>query len=276
MKNLLFWSLAAASVLFGSCSKDDTTPGGPQPGQKMERFYLSDETTEAEANPASRASFADGYKIAWEAGDVVAINSGDQYAVQQDAEGRWYVELPVAESYTVYYPAALCGIIEKGLLVSKIPYDQTYRAGTFDPAALLARAVAKRGEKLVFKYMCSVIKFTLKGNGTERVSTIELSTANTGGERFCAVGTIETEADGTAYLAPYLNYARKLATLNAGNAVLSSAGTDFYMTLIPTTFSRGFSVTVTLSDGRKMTKTGGVGQTAARGRILAMPAIPFQ
>uniref|UniRef100_UPI003AEF44AD leucine-rich repeat protein n=1 Tax=Alistipes sp. TaxID=1872444 RepID=UPI003AEF44AD len=44
----------------------------------------------------------------------------------------------------------------------------------------------------------------------------------------------------------------------------------------PTTFSKGFTVNVTLSDGRVMTLRGGVGQTARRGRILAMPAIELE
>uniref|UniRef100_UPI003AF0C62E leucine-rich repeat protein n=1 Tax=Alistipes sp. TaxID=1872444 RepID=UPI003AF0C62E len=44
----------------------------------------------------------------------------------------------------------------------------------------------------------------------------------------------------------------------------------------PTTFSKGFTVNVTLSDGRVMTLRGGVGQTARRGRILAMPALQFE
>lgn len=281
---LLFWSAAAAGLLLSACTKDEAAEPEPQQPAQMERLYLSDETTEAEAaaaaDPQSRAAFVDGYKIAWEAGDQVAIVRGTPYAVQQDGSGRWYVELPSADSYTVYYPAAWCGKVEQGLLSSKISYSQTYRPGSFDPAALLARAVANRGEKLTFKYMCSVVKLTLKGTGTEQVKTIEISTKKTGSEYISSVGVIQTGADGTAYISPmtgtFEGYSRQFVTLTADNVALTPAGVDFYITLFPTTFSQGFTITVTLADGRQMIKTGGVGQTARRGRILAMPALQFE
>lgn len=278
MKHLLLLGAAAVGLLFSACTKDEATD--PQPGA-TERFYLSDETTEAEAQAGaqSRAAFADGYRIAWEAGDQVAINRGDAYPVQQDASGRWYVELPSAESYSVYYPAALCGYDDKGVFGTRIPTPQTYRSGSFDPTSLCSRAVASRGEKLTFKYLCSVVKVTLRGTAAEQVSKINLSTADLGGERFCAAGLILTEADGTAYLSPMtgatVTYSRNYVDLNVSDVALTAQGVDFYLTIFPTTFSQGFKLTVTLADGRTMVKTGAVGQRAARGRILAMPALQF-
>lgn len=277
---LLFWSVAAL-LLGSSCSETGFDEPGTTPDTKFVRMYLSDETTEAEAQSGtqSRAAFSDGYRIAWEAGDQVAINRGDAYPVQQDESGRWYVELAQAESYTVYYPAALCGYDDKGLFGSRIPTPQTYRSGSFDPTALCARAVASKGQKLTFKYLCSVIKVTLRGTAAEQVRKINIATTDLGGERFCAAGLILTEADGTAYLSPMTGdattYTRSYVDLNVDNVALTAGGVDFYLTIFPTTFTRGFKLTVTLADGRTMVKTGAVGQRAARGRILAMPALQF-
>lgn len=268
--------------LAGSACTGSDTEEVPVPQEPIatERLYVSDEMTERESDPASRAVFADGYKIVWEAGDQVAINKGDAYPVQQDENGRWYVDLPAAENYTVYYPAELCGMEDNGMFGSRIPATQTYRAGSFDPASLPACAVAKKGEKLVFKYMGSLVKFTLKGAPTDRVSRIALTTTEDGLERFVHLGVIETDADGIPCLVPmsgtFVNYTSNSADLTVDNVPLSEEGVDFYLSIFATTFSKGFHVTVTLADGREMRKKGGVGQTAARGRILAMPALRFE
>lgn len=248
----------------------------------MERLYLSDEATEAEAaaDPQSRAHFAVGYKIAWEVGDEVALNDNKvRYPVLQDEAGSWYVELPSAESYTVYYPAAskkFIGSVDNFELGS----TQTYYPGTFDKDRFAARAVAKRGEKLTFMYMCSMVKVTLRGTASEQVTSIRID--GLAKENLSPGGDIVEDAAGVAYItkfsdASYATLSKSYITLNADPAVaLTPEGVDFYLTLIPATFPHGFTVTVTLADGREMKRRGGIGQTAARGRILTLPPLQFE
>ncbi|WP_418982456.1 hypothetical protein [Alistipes sp.] len=283
MKRFLIWSLAGVCLAGSACTQNDAEElPAPQEPTRTERFYLSDETTERAADPSSRAYFSDGYKIAWETGDQVAINRGDTYPVQQDADGKWYVDLPAAESYTVYYPAAQYGgnYLSADFLCASLRYEQTFRSGSFDPASLIACAEAKPGGKLVFKYMTSVIKLTLRGTDAERVTGINLTTEGLGAEYISGMGKVQTDEDGQTSLVTmtgyYLNYHKYYVNLSADSVPLTAGGVDFYMVVFPTTFSQGFQLTVTLADGRTMTRKGGVGQTAARGRILAMPALRFE
>lgn len=280
MKRSIIWSLAGVCLLSWSCAKHDTEEfSEPKHAAATARLYLTDETTEAEADPASRATFTDGYKIAWETGDQVATADRTAYTVQQDESGRWFVELASAESYTVYYPASSYlehwgGAMKP--LVGTINDAQTYRAGSFDPKTFLARAQAVPGEKLVFKYLSSFVKVTLKGTAAEQVASIGLTTAGLGEEYFCRIGEID-ETEGVIKTVGIVSYyCRNVLTLTADNIPLTEEGVDFYMGVFPTTFSQGFQITVTLADGRTMTKKGGVGQTAARGRVLAMPALRFE
>lgn len=263
-----------------ACTENDAEEiPAPKAPVATERLYLSDETTEAQADPASRATFTDGYKIAWEEGDKVATADRTAYTVQQDASGRWYVELAAAETYTVYYPGSSYLEHWGGAvipLVGTITATQVYRPGSFDPNAFLARAQAVPGERLVFKYLSSFIKVTLKGTASEQVASIGITTSGLGEEYFCNIGAIDEEAGVIKTFGIVSHYCRNSLTLTADNAPLTEEGVDFYMGVFPTTFSQGFEVTVTLADGRTMTKKGGVGQTAARGRVLAMPALRFE
>lgn len=272
-------------LLGSSCSEtglDEQPDKKTETGNDPVRMYVSDETTEAQtqADPQSRAAFTDGYRIAWETGDQVAINWHDTYSMQQDETGRWYVELPEAESYTVYYPAYYRRGDIEGYPSFILNSEQHYSSGTFDKAAFCARAEAARGEKLVFDYLCSVVKLTLRGTASEQVATIKLE--GNASEKFSYGGVVDKDADGKYslhsiedYFSGYAGMAHTFVNMNCDNVALTSDGVDFYLVLFPTTFSRGFKITVTLADGRTMVKSGTVAQTARRGRILAMPAITF-
>ncbi|WP_418982967.1 hypothetical protein [Alistipes sp.] len=284
MKRFLIWSLAGVCLAGSACTQNDAEElPAPQEPTRTEGFYLSDETSERAADPSSRAYFSDGYKIAWETGDSVSDVQEVHYPVRQDTDGRWFVELPESDSYLVWYPASaydgyrkVSTSVQVHALLVKV--DQNYRAGSFDPAAICASAIAKPGEKLVFKYCCSLVKLTLKGSAAEKVTKIDLSTANLGKEIVGSVGAASDNGDGTfdivrlpgAYASLSTNY---VSLTSAEGVPLTDAGVDFYLAVIPITYSQGFQITVTLADGRTMTRKGGVGQTAARGRILAMPAL---
>lgn len=278
-KYMLLWSTAALALLSSACTKDEAAEPEPKQPVATERLYLSDEATEAKADPQSRAHFADGYKIAWEEGDEVAITDNQtRYPVLQDEAGRWYVELPTADSYTVYYPAASKKVISSGDIF-ELGSEQTYREGSFDKACFAARAVAKKGEMLTFKYMCSMLKLTLTGSASEAVASIRID--GLADEVLSPGGEIAEDETGAAYITKFTsNYAslsKSYVVLNADPAVaLTSEGVDFYMTMIPAKFNHGFTITVTLADGRVMKRVGGIGQSANRGKMLVMPALRFE
>lgn len=272
-------------MLCFACTKtetDDSHAGNPDgnAGAKMVRVYVSDEGTEVASAPESRAYFAEGYRIAWESGDRVATPEGDEYALQQDDDGKWFVELPNAAKYTLYYPASSRSGLLNGQPEFRLPASQTHVAGSFDKGALCARAEAGPGEKLTFRYLCSVVKLTLQGTGVEAVARIELSTAGLGDERIASGAAIGRDASGNACLVPFsgdrLEQSANTVVLNVSGVTLTADGTDFHVPIFPTRFSRGFYVKIVLSDGRTMIGKAGVGQTAQRGRILAMPVLPFK
>lgn len=286
MKHLFILGAAATGLLLAACQKDEAAIEAQQP-TATERLYLSDDATEAEAaDPQSRAAFTEGYKIAWQAGDMVSVNatkaggSRNECPVKQDEKGAWYVEAPKADIYRVVYPA-IAGweaevdgqIIGNHVFLDDRNY-QIYHENTFDPQRLVCYGQTAPGGKLTMRYMVALLKVTLQGSASERVTSLTVS-ANNGESIFASVGWCALGADGFPELtAGNTHYtSQTLRVEQADGVALDEQGVDFYIVLFPMTLTKGFSVQVDFSDGTSRSITAAKSVELKRGRILAMPPV---
>lgn len=277
MKNLLLGGVAAACLLSTACSKESVEEKPLPPSNTTERLYVEDETTAQEAKSESRAGFdGNGYHIAWSAGDEVMVN-GAVYPLQKGADGSWYVEVASAEKYVAYYPA-LAYAERDGKVYMQLPRDLTFTPGSFDPKGFCARAEAVAGGKLQFKYLCSLVRFTVQGIDQTAIVSFGGSVANK--EILAGYCEVVQDTDGEYMLRPVAEFdgVSQTGLTSQGYSVtqLTNEGTDYYFAIPPTDFSAGFMFGIKLADNTTMIKTKASAVNLKRADILEMPAFRFE
>ena len=154
----------------------------------------------------------------------------------------------------------------EGMVLSE---EQEYVKNSFAIGAFPMAAVSLNNE-LVFKNICGGIKLQFKG--TQKVTSIKIQ------------GNDEEKLAGTAVLTVYVDEDMKPALTMASNAMKSvtldcgdgiqlseSFATEFIIALPPVLFTKGFTVTVTASDGQKYTVQTDKANTVLRSSLLVMP-----
>lgn len=275
MKNLLLWGVAAVCMLASACSKESVDENRLPPSVNTQRLYVEDETTAQEAKSESRAGFdGNGYRIVWSESDEVMVN-GAVYPLQKGPDGSWYVEVASAEKYVAYYPASAYAERD-GKVYMQLPSNLTFTAGTFDPKAFCARAEAVAGGKLQFKYLCSLVKFTVQG--VDATSAVRIFGNNE--EIIAGYCEVVQDTDGEYILEPLAEFDGTAQTGLTSQSYIASQltneGTAYYYVIPPTVFSKGISLEVQLTDKSMQTKAKSSSVTLARADILAMPAFRFE
>lgn len=151
------------------------------------------------------------------------------------------------------------------------PSEQKYIAGSFSDEAFPMTAICEQGNKsLSFRNIGGVLKLSLTGNNS--VSQITL-TGNSG-EPLSGPATVTLGSDGIPSVT-MSDDASTSVTLVCDPAVQldPETATDFYISIPPTEFEAGFSVTVTEGEGRKYYRTTTISNTVKRSEILAMPEL---
>ena len=150
-----------------------------------------------------------------------------------------------------------------------LPEEQEYVANSFAEGAFPMAAVSLNNE-LVFRNVCGGIKFQLKG--TQKVTSIKIKGNDKEKLAGNAVLTVYADED----LKPALTMASdavKSVTLDCGDGVqlTESSATEFIIALPPVLFSKGFTATVTASDGQTYTVQTDKANTVLRSSLLVMP-----
>ena len=150
-----------------------------------------------------------------------------------------------------------------------LPEDQEYVANSFAEGAFPMAAVSLNNE-LVFRNVCGGIKLQLKG--TQKVTSIKIQ----GNDKEKLAGNAFLTVYADEDLNPVLTMASnavKSVTLDCGNGVqlTESYATEFIIVLPPLLFSKGFTATVTASDGQTYTVQTGKANTVLRSSLLVMP-----
>ena len=234
-KNIIIAAIAAASALFicSSCQKQELIEQDKESNAEVRTF------TAAIEQGLTKTSITGDYKVNWVVGDQVIINGkiysatpegGDPTKATLEPEGGQAE--PVDGKYYAFFPASLCkdGYFE-------IPATQKCSAEDFNVPMY---AVGDETHKLLFKNICGVFCFSLKG--TYKVKSITL----TSDEDIC--GKYEMADDVT------INFTGggKVITIDCGDGVQLSPteAKDFYMYLPSIDYTSVMTIEVTTAEGK--------------------------
>ncbi len=254
----LYFIIGLAATAFIACDreKDALTPDSKD--QEEEVVVDNKVPMVFSAVIEETKSNISGQFILWENTDKIAIFDGASLneftASSVSADGKSASFSGSAASAATYYAvapyAAATNLSTENTRISiKIPGTQTVKEGRcVDPAGLVSTAEASGTVNLSFKNQFSLVKITLTRSD---VASVYL----TGNNDESISGTNHYYYDGEG--APKVdlsNAGGKSVTLNYKNAEGDEAAFpagDYYMTIWPTTFSAGYKVILTLSDGSK-------------------------
>ena len=222
----------------------------------------------------TKTALAYGNSVVWSAGDQLAIFQGesvaDKYQVKSDRVGTTSGTFeivangsgtPAATFRTniAVYPyeedLVCTPVTEDGTVVSyqitgvTIPPVQTYVPDSFPDDSFLMAAMTDciDNRTLDFKNLCGALKLQLKG--TMKVKSIMIQGHDS--ERLSGNATVTIYADESMPSVEMSENASVTATLNCGDGVQlkEDAATDFIVSIPPTQFAKGFTVSIIGMDG---------------------------
>ena len=233
----------------------------------------------------------DNLKVLWHADDRVSVFNKLTYNQQYKFDGNTgdnsgsFSLIPedgfvtgneLDHVYAVYPYSKATKAGNSGLLTVCLPSVQPYAERSFghDSNVMVA---ATDNNVLLFRNLCGYLMLKLYGEGLS-VSSIKLTA--TGGEVLAGTAAVTASPD-TAPVANVISDASSELMLECVSPVAlgSSAEnyTEFWFVVPPVTMSQGFSVLITLSDGRTFEKSMASSVTIARNhrsRVQALEVIP--
>ena len=158
----------------------------------------------------------------------------------------------------------------------ELPSVQNWKENSFADESFVMVAVTSgvKDNKLRFRNVSGALRLRISGDVT--IKSIEVK----GNSDELISGSAEIYASADAAEAPSVvmqsNASRKV-TLDCGDGVKlsSTSAKDFIIALPPTTFSEGFTVTITDENGKKDVRTSRHKNVINRSAILGMPEIVF-
>ena len=163
---------------------------------------------------------------------------------------------PLAANYAVYPYNASNEMSKDGSMSVILPSVQKYAQNSFGLGAntMVAATENKEDNFLQFKNLCGYVVVKLYGEGT--VTSIKLE--GNDGEKISGKADVQA-AFGTLPSVTMSEEATTSITLDCGDGVIlgttAETATEFWFCVPPVTFSKGFTVTATNSDGWQMVKS---------------------
>ena len=282
------WAAFAAMAVISSCQVEEPY-NNDETQCDNDKFYatICDEGS-------SKTVMDDNNNIRWSAGDQLVIfkkNSlGLKYQIQEayvDETSGYFSKVTSSagsddfgagmsiDHNIAYYPYSSDVKFAKSgndyTLKLSLPSEQTYASESFGNGAFPMAAVSADTD-LAFKNVGGGIKLQLKG--TCKVESIVIEGNN--GELLsgAAVVTVYADEEKVPSIAMAEN-AETFVTLNCGNGVQldENTATEFIISLPPTIFTKGFTVTVTDTDGGTQIIETSKENEVVRSSLLKMPEV---
>ena len=256
-KTIFYLALAAAAV---SCVKEQN-PGVEAPEKTLVpmEFVACSEMT--------KTVLAEDGKVEWIEGDQVAIfdgssnmniNTGADEGLRFKAKSSGASVViageadPAAEEYYAIYPYGSGHSLKDGVFTSTIKAQQTVTAGSMAENCAVVVAKAEAGSTTMeFKNVCSLVKFPLEVAGVKSLTLI-------GNNNEVIAGQFKlTWNDGDPHVTANSKPEVAVTLRDAEGADLVPG--DYYFTILPTEFTKGFSVILGMNDGtQQIVKRGAV------------------
>ena len=250
------------ALLASSCSEDELVRNQ---SSKSLKFTASFEENE------SRTYMGEGNLLRWTAGDQISLFVANALNQQYEFEGKTGANSGYFKKignsfgtgndlnchYAVYPYASDIEITESGVINATLPAEQNYAENSFGLGANTMVAVTQNTDDtfLKFKNVGGYLKLQLYGDNLT-VKTITLTGNNN--EKLAGKATI-TPSYGSDPIISMADEATATITLNCGDGVkigsTAETATAFWIVVPPTTFEKGFTITVTDIDGGEFTQT---------------------
>ena len=286
MKKIV-WAVFAAMATISSCQVEE--PYNDEALCDNDIFYaaICDEGS-------SKTVMDENNNIRWSAGDQLIIfkktSLGLKYQIQDSYVGKTFGYFSKVTSSSgsddfgagmtldhnvAYYPYLSGVSAEKRNtgyeLDVVLPSEQTYAPDSFGNGSFPMAAVSADTD-LTFKNICGGIKLQLKG--TCKVESIVIEGNN--GELLSGTAYVTVYTDEEAV--PSIRMSDNASTsviLNCGDGVQlnETTATEFIISLPPTTFTKGFAITVTDTDGGTQTIETSKENEVLRSSLLKMPEV---
>ena len=288
MRNVFTLALLSF-VMMMSCTKEREELSAQDQQQEFSKFYAATET-------AGSRIFADvNYKLYWTEDDRITIFDGNTYPLQYkflgetgDNCGEFDVVKPVGyhtawsmpTNYAVYPYDKNTSIAYDGTISYIVPTTQAYAENSFGLGANLMVAVTDGVDDkfLAFKNLGSCFEFPLYGTGV-KVMNIEFKGNN--GEKLAGASKI-TAAHGQEPTITFADDATEILTLDCGDdGVLLSEDADnptkFWIVVPAITFEKGFTITITDTNGIVTEKSVDSSVTIERSKVQSFePALELE
>lgn len=221
----------------------------------------------------SKTELGENGKVNWLAGDAISIfdtATGANTRFTTTGNG-WFTsesDVPVSETYYALYWYRSAASWKTNVMQSKLFPDQIAKVGSFgDEVPYMAGKVNLVNKRIEFKNICSHIGFTLSEElAASGVKSLTLMGNNS--ETLCGTMQISIDAEGNPSVKVtdpdiYVRLHKNGENLEAGT---------YYFSIVPQTFSAGFTVIVSKADGTQVAvKTEkNITEVSTRNSILPM------
>jgi len=247
MKKMKFMLFAVAAMVAASCAQEIDAPENQS---QTEVGYVDLEFTSS-LEGVTRTALS-GNSVVWLGSESISIfdNSASPANTQaktlSDTPGTFTASVPDATEYYAYYPyrkdakMATAGTVTNCYLAQV----QSPVMGGFDKERAPMMAKADTDNNFAFKNVASHIRFTIPEDMTD---VIALTLWGNADELITGVYDVEWNGGDPKVVISDVSQAYPYATLRAGNKSVLSPG-DYYFTIFPTEFKKGFTVILSKSD----------------------------
>lgn len=284
-KSIVSYGLLIGLLLLAGCSKERFVPA-PQPAQENVAIDYSAPVFNSaiETEHQSKTQIQEDGHLHWMSNDRVSLFCGStanqQYVFSgRDGDRSGLLKKVAAPSqngesasanYAVY-PYDSNATLSDGILHVNLPQTQTYVKGSFGPGASTMVAVTRDVEdyNLNFRNVTGYLVVKLYGDMTVK----QVSIQSYGGEKISGSASITASCSGAPSVTMSSDASDRIV-LDCGSGVklgeTSETATEFWFALPPVTFSQGFTVNVTDTQGHTFSRARTASGTIARNRIVGI------
>ena len=276
--------IPVAAIAFAACNINENEPQAQEEDKLHTRIEQDTKTTMDKGN-----------NILWSEGDLVKAfmktSYGYKYQLVSSFAGLTYGDFERIDSGSsdrlsggvewdhnvVYYPYSEdVKVVKAGTdytLEVSLPAEQTFVPESFDNGFFPMVAVSETND-ITFRNICGGVKLQFKG--TREVTSIEFEGKN--GEKLAGAAVVTAYSDGQKPSVSMEDDALTSVILDCGEGVAlnEDTATEFIIALPPVEFGKGFTVSVTTSDGQTTTFETDAANVILRSSLLVMPALTLE
>lgn len=227
--------VAALAIASAACAREDVLDGGQTRGELRTFTCSFDEETQTKTDITKQG------KTVWSEGDKIFVTNGtesDTLTVDSKFAGQRYFEFSTTLEGKIYvvYPCTAAKGVEDGKFTLEVPSNQN---GLFGSANIACAVAEDRYVKM--KNVTSVLRFKVSADAAAAVKVVSINSVNNKVSGLFSVdmtsgSPVVSTIEGNTY------------SSDVTVAVDGNNGNAFYATVIPGTYTAGFTMTAVTLD----------------------------